>query len=98
MITGQSEYFGGTVSSGERQITSKSGTNPDPDLTVRTALDRAAKRIAKSSTSNRAVEASIRETIANSYADLGLYREAEQQMEVLSTCGAATRAPRILTR
>src|SRR4051794_11685994 len=59
----------------------KAGTNPDPDLKVRTALDRAAKRIANKFDNQPAVEAAIRETVANSYADLGLYRDAQQQAE-----------------
>ena len=59
----------------------KSDTNPDPDLKVRTALDRAAKRIENKFHNQPAVEASIRETVANSYADLGLYRDAQHQME-----------------
>ncbi len=67
------------------QASSKSqaqpGTTPDPNLKVRTALDRAAKRIANQFDNQPAVEASIRETVANSYADLGLYYDAQQQMQ-----------------
>ena len=50
---------------------------PDPDLKVRAALDRAAARIEGKFASQPLVEASIRNTIASSYQDLGLYSAAE---------------------
>ena len=53
----------------------------DPDLKVRTALDRAAARVAGKFATQPLVEASIRETIGNTYRDLGLYPEAQQQLE-----------------
>jgi tetratricopeptide (TPR) repeat protein/tRNA A-37 threonylcarbamoyl transferase component Bud32 len=56
-------------------------TKPDPDLKVRTALDRAAARIQGKFDKQPLVEASIRQTIANTYRDLGLYNEAQQQVE-----------------
>jgi serine/threonine protein kinase/Tfp pilus assembly protein PilF len=56
-------------------------TKPDPDLKVRTALDRAAARIASEFESQPLVEASIRETIGNTYKELGLYPQARQQLE-----------------
>jgi serine/threonine protein kinase/tetratricopeptide (TPR) repeat protein len=61
----------------------QSGPNnrPDPDLKVRDALDRAAARIAGKFDSQPAVEASVRQTIGSTYKDLGLYAEAQQQME-----------------
>jgi hypothetical protein len=55
--------------------------NPDPDLKVRTALDRAAARVAGKFASQPAVEASIRLTIGKTYFDLGLFPQARQQME-----------------
>ena len=55
---------------------------PDPDLKVRTALDRAAAQIAGKFDGQPSVEASIRETIAITYEDLGLYPEAERQIEL----------------
>lgn len=55
--------------------------SPDQDLKVRTALDRAAARIAGKFAARPAVEASIRATIGRSYFDLGLYPQAEQQLE-----------------
>ena len=54
---------------------------PDPDLKVRTALDRAAARIAGKFDRQPDVEASIRDTIAQTYIDLGLYPEARQHTE-----------------
>lgn len=57
------------------------GTRPDPDLKVRTALDRAAARMAGKFEKQPLVEASIRQTIGNTYSDLGLYGDAQQQLE-----------------
>jgi non-specific serine/threonine protein kinase/serine/threonine-protein kinase len=55
-------------------------TKPDPDLKVRTALDRAAANIERKFESQPLVEASIRTTIGKTYDDLGLYREAEPHL------------------
>jgi len=54
---------------------------PDPNLTVRTALDRAAVRITGRFDRQPEVEAAIRDTIGQTYTDLGLYPEAETQLE-----------------
>jgi non-specific serine/threonine protein kinase/serine/threonine-protein kinase len=54
---------------------------PDPDLKVRTALDRAAGRISGKFQGRPEVEASIRDTIGQTYIDLGLYPEAQKQLE-----------------
>jgi non-specific serine/threonine protein kinase/serine/threonine-protein kinase len=56
-------------------------TKPDPDLKVRTALDRAARQIGERFRGQPAVEASIRMTIGSAYQDLGLYADARQQLE-----------------
>ena len=56
-------------------------TRADPNLTVRAALDRAADRIDGKFGSQPALEASIRQTIGNTYRELALYAEAQQQME-----------------
>ena len=56
-------------------------TKPDPDLKVRTALDRAAQRIAGKFDGQPEVEAAIRDTIGLTYMDLGLYPEARKQLE-----------------
>lgn len=54
---------------------------PDPHLEVRTALDRAAARIAGKFNQQPEVEAAIRDTIGQTYIDLGLYPEAQKQLE-----------------
>jgi tetratricopeptide (TPR) repeat protein len=56
-------------------------TMPDPDLKVRTALDRAAERITGKFDKQPLIEASIRQTIGRTYKDLGLYPDARRQME-----------------
>ncbi len=56
-------------------------TKPDPDLKVRTALDRAAERIEGKFAKQPEVEASIRDTMGWTYMDLGLYPEARKQLE-----------------
>ncbi len=54
---------------------------PDPKITVRTALDRAAARIDGKFPNQPLVEASIRQEIGSVYVDLSVYREAEHQYE-----------------
>ncbi len=54
---------------------------PDPNLTVRTALDRAAARIEGKFATQPLVEASIRQTMGGAYVDLSLYPQAEQQYQ-----------------
>ena len=55
--------------------------NPDPDLKVRTALDRAAENIRGKFAGQPLVEASIRQTIGESYVGLDLFQQAEPQFE-----------------
>ncbi|MGA7412350.1 MAG: serine/threonine-protein kinase [Bryobacteraceae bacterium] len=57
------------------------GSKPDPDLKVRTALDRAAARIEGKFEKQPLVEASIRQTIGMTYVELGIYPEAQRQLE-----------------
>ncbi|MCC6344178.1 MAG: tetratricopeptide repeat protein [Bryobacterales bacterium] len=52
-------------------------TRPDPDLTVRAALDRAAARVETRFAHQPLLEAAIQLTIALAYVDLGLYDKAE---------------------
>ena len=54
---------------------------PDPDLKVRTALDRAAARIQGKFERQPLVGAAIRQTIGATYGELGLFAEAQQQFE-----------------
>jgi serine/threonine protein kinase/tetratricopeptide (TPR) repeat protein len=56
-------------------------TKPNPHLEVRTALDRAAANIGGKFEKQPLVEASIRQTIGNTYTDLGLYANAQGQLE-----------------
>jgi tetratricopeptide (TPR) repeat protein len=56
-------------------------TKADPDLKVRTALDRAAVRIDNRFDAQPLVEASIRQTIGDTYKALGLYPEAQRHLE-----------------
>jgi eukaryotic-like serine/threonine-protein kinase len=55
-------------------------TRVDPDLKVRTTLDRAAARIEGKFDSQPLVEASIRQTIGNTYKELGLFPEADRHI------------------
>jgi serine/threonine protein kinase len=50
--------------------------SPDPDLKVRTALDRAAETIGDRFAAQPLVEASIRQTVGETYLQLGLYPKA----------------------
>lgn len=61
-------------------VQARPDTKPDPDLKVRTALDRAAKRIEGKFKEQPLVEASVRQTIGSTYMDLGLYVQAQQQI------------------
>lgn len=62
-------------------IQASSSERPDPDLKVRTALDRAASQIGGKFAGQPLVEASIRHTIGATYLDLGLFTEAQRQLE-----------------
>jgi eukaryotic-like serine/threonine-protein kinase len=57
------------------------GAKPDPDLKVRTALDRAAVRIEGKFDKQPEVEAAIRDTIGKTYAALGQHAESRKQLE-----------------
>jgi tetratricopeptide (TPR) repeat protein len=62
-------------------ISQARGTKPDSHLEVRTALDRAAVRITGKFDRQPEVEAAIRNTIGQTYMELGLYPEARTQLE-----------------
>jgi tetratricopeptide (TPR) repeat protein/tRNA A-37 threonylcarbamoyl transferase component Bud32 len=53
----------------------------DPNLTVRTALDRASIRIEGKFADQPRIEAAIRQTIGTTYTNLGLYAEAQKHLE-----------------
>ena len=57
------------------------GSKPDPDLKVRTAVDRAAARVQDRFATQPLVEAAIRLTIGITYYELGLYADAERHLE-----------------
>jgi tetratricopeptide (TPR) repeat protein len=59
---------------------SQPGAKPEPNLTVRTALDRAAARISGKFGDQPLIEASIRHTIGAAYSDLSLYPQAEREL------------------
>ena len=65
--------------SAENQATPS--TRPDPNLTVRMALDRAAARIGSRFAGEPLVEAAVRQTIGDTYSDLGVYDKAQEQIE-----------------
>lgn len=58
-----------------------SGGDADPDIKVRTVLDRAAGRVAGRFPGRPEVEGSIEGTIGQTYLDLGLYSEAKKHLE-----------------
>ena len=53
----------------------------DPNITVRTALDRAAARIDRKFDGQPEVEAAIRDAMGKTYEDLAQYAESEKQLE-----------------
>jgi eukaryotic-like serine/threonine-protein kinase len=63
------------------QASAYNQSKPDPDLKVRTALDQAAARIGGKFDRQPEVEAAIRDTIGQTYMDLGLSPEARTQFE-----------------
>jgi hypothetical protein len=67
----------------QASVATQSGPSakPDPDLKVRTALDRAATRSVGKFGQQPEVEAAIRDTIGQTYMDLGIYHEARTQLE-----------------
>ena len=69
------------LSQASARVQSRPDTKPDPELKVRTALDRAAAAIPGKFDRQPTVEASIRQTIGKAYFDLGVYPEAQRQWE-----------------
>jgi eukaryotic-like serine/threonine-protein kinase len=57
------------------------GAQPEPELKVRTALDRAADKIGERFANQPEVEASIRQTIGDTYLELGLFDQAQTHLE-----------------
>ena len=59
----------------------KPNVPPDANMTVRTALDRAARNISGKFQGQPLAEAAIRETIADAYKGLGIYPKAAEQAD-----------------
>jgi eukaryotic-like serine/threonine-protein kinase len=66
------------------------GVKPDPNITVRTVLDRAAQRVNGKFATQPEVEVALRNTMASAYIDLGLYPEARKQLERALELGRRT--------
>jgi tetratricopeptide (TPR) repeat protein len=60
---------------------SGAGGRLDPDIKVRTALDRAAGRVEGKFDTQPEVEAAIRDTVGKTYEDLAQYAESQKQLE-----------------
>jgi non-specific serine/threonine protein kinase/serine/threonine-protein kinase len=54
---------------------------PDPDVKVRTVLDRAARGLSGKFAAQPRIAASLRRTVGKTYGELGLYAEASRQVE-----------------
>jgi len=63
------------------QASAYNQSKPDPDIKVRVVLDRAAQNIQGKFDRQPEVEAAIRDTIGQTYIDLGLYPETRTQLE-----------------
>jgi len=63
------------------QASAYNQSKPDPDLKVRTAVDRAAQNISGKFDGKPEVEAAIRGTIGTTYVGLGLYSQSREQLE-----------------
>ncbi|HEY2170988.1 MAG TPA: serine/threonine-protein kinase, partial [Candidatus Angelobacter sp.] len=55
-------------------------TKPDPDVKVRTLLDRASEKVGKRFANQPLAESAVRRTIGDTYHGLGLFAEAEQHV------------------
>ena len=63
------------------QASAYNQSKPDPNITVRTVLDRAAQRVNGTFDSQPEVEAAVRDTIGRTYQELGQYAESRKQLE-----------------
>jgi serine/threonine protein kinase len=62
-------------------VQSRPDTKPDPDLKVRTVLDRAVAGAGSRFAGQPLIEGAIRQTAGLAYRDLGLYDQAREQLE-----------------
>jgi tetratricopeptide (TPR) repeat protein len=65
----------------DSEAQANSDNKPDPEIRVRTVLDRAASRIGGKFDGKPAVEASIEKTIGKTYQGLGSFNEAQRHLE-----------------
>jgi tetratricopeptide (TPR) repeat protein/predicted Ser/Thr protein kinase len=82
------------------QASAYNQSKPDPNITVRTVLDRAAQNIQGKFAGQPAIEAAIRETIGETYVQMGLYPGAERQLKealVLSSRALGDEDPKTLS-
>ncbi len=70
-----------------------SGAPPDPDVKVRTLVDRAAAAIPKKLAGKPMIEADLRKTLGETYLSLGLLKDAESQLRQAYELGSRTRGP-----
>ncbi len=73
---------------GQADVASQVGGTPDPDLKVRTVLERAAQKIDGAFPDQPAVEASLRTTIGDAWLGLGLTSQARAQFDRAATLAA----------
>ena len=66
---------------------------PDPDVKVRTLVDRAAASAGKKLAGKPMVEADLRKTLGETYLSLGLLKEAENQLQRAYDLNLAARGP-----
>jgi eukaryotic-like serine/threonine-protein kinase len=66
---------------------------PDPDVKVKTLVDRAAASVGKKLAGKPAVQADLRQTLGESYLSLGLLKEAENQLQQSYELNVAARGP-----
>jgi eukaryotic-like serine/threonine-protein kinase len=80
---------------GQASANNQSGpkAKPDPNITVRTVLDRAAQRIDGKFANQPEVEVALRTTMGAAYNDLGVYPEARTQLERALETGRRTLGP-----
>ena len=75
------EFLGNLLAQASAHNQARPGTKPDPNLMVRTALDRAAVKIGDRFAERPLVEASIRHMLGKTYYELGLLPQAQSHLE-----------------
>ena len=65
----------------QASATEQTGGTPEPDIKVRTLVDRAAAHVSSKFRGQPLVESAIRDTIGATYRNLGLYSQADTQLQ-----------------